>query len=328
LDSLKTFRMTAGQWARFSERGRQAVVILATPSFASWLEDDEVFIPRVLEAVTRPSKNPWVPNVVEVVCACVDGLSPHFDWIHYQRGEPAPEGFSLLHGTRNDILPRLWNPNHVTKTESSALQSTITFSRLKRTTTVTLPLANTLFKTGKQSTLVIAKWKAKDGLFVKMESKERSDISINVFGRLGSGIPSNIIPAVPLTPARRIISGLGNIVRQLDFGDDGIGPASYELENNVYEYLELKGRSNSTISVWALIVPADTQAGATPRPIERLLIRASSVKELWRQKHPRMDYVGQLIDKGAAFYRVCKSTCPKSMFVSITFLYTLCINYK
>jgi hypothetical protein len=327
LDSLKTFRMTAGQWASFFQRGPQVVVILATPSFTSWLEDD-VFIPRVLETVIQPSKNPLVPNVVEVVCACVDGLSPHFDRIHYQRGEPAPEGFSLLHGTKNDVLPRLWNPNHVDKTESSALQSTITFSRLKGTTTVTLPLANTLFKTGKQSTLVIAKWKVKDGLFVKMESKERSNIAMNVFDHLRSGIPSNIIPAVPLTPARRIISGLGNIVRQLDFSDDGIGPASYELEKNVYEYLELKGRSNSTISVWALIVPEDAQAGATPKRIEQLLIHANLVKELWRQKHPRMDYVGQLIGKGAAFYRVCKSPCAKLMFVSSTFLYTLCINYE
>ena len=311
--------MSAGHWIGFSKRGRQAVVILGTPSFASWLDDDETFIRKILETITRPSAKSSLPPVIEVICACVDGLSPPFGRIHYQRGKPATEGFSLLHGTRNDILPELSSPNDASKTELSALQSTITFSRSNRTTAVTVPLANTLFQTGRQSTLLIAKWKVKNGSLVKMDSEQRSDIAINAFGRLESGIPSNSIPAVPLTPARRIISGLGNIVRQLDFGDEGIGPASRELEKSVYEYLELKGRSNSTVSVWALIAPEDTQAGGTSTRMERLLVDAGSVKRLWRRQHSRTDYVGHFIGMGATFCRVCKFTCTLTLLVSAYF---------
>ena len=325
LTCSKKLRMSGGQWVRFCERGRQAVVILGTPSFASWLEDDEVFIPKLLESITRPSLKASTPTVIEVICACVDGLSPHFDSFHNLRGKHPVEGFSLLHGTRNDILPKLWSASDVPATESSVLNSTITFSRSKRNTTVTLPLANTLFKTGKQSTLLVAKWEARNGSYVKTASEQRRDVAVNVFGRLEPGIPRSIIPAVPLTPARRIISGLGNIVRQLDFGDDGIGPASRELEKNVYEYLELKGRSNSTISVWALIVPENTQAGRTSRRMERLLVDEISVKRLWTKSHPRTDYVGHMIGKGATFYRVGKFTCVGVLYWHVPF--STCIAY-
>jgi hypothetical protein len=46
-------------------------------------------------------------------------------------------------------------------------------------------------------------------------------------------VPTSYIPGIPLTPARAIVNGLGNIVRKLKFDDGLIGPASQELEASV-----------------------------------------------------------------------------------------------
>ncbi len=46
-------------------------------------------------------------------------------------------------------------------------------------------------------------------------------------------VPTSYIPGIPLTPARAIVNGLGNIVRKLKFDNGLIGPASQELEASV-----------------------------------------------------------------------------------------------
>jgi hypothetical protein len=48
-------------------KGNYGVVILATPSFAAWLEDNAGFIPKVLKSMDLFSS-------VSVISACVDGL--------------------------------------------------------------------------------------------------------------------------------------------------------------------------------------------------------------------------------------------------------------
>lgn len=53
------------------------MVILATPNFATWLEHGNGFVDQVLREAT--SRIPWSPervHEIDVVCACVDGLSP------------------------------------------------------------------------------------------------------------------------------------------------------------------------------------------------------------------------------------------------------------
>lgn len=78
LSALNGFRFTENQWAIWAKyAGRQAVVLLFTPTFATLVENDTSFVPDVLKRLTRMST--WgsqKPLEIEVVCACVDGLSP------------------------------------------------------------------------------------------------------------------------------------------------------------------------------------------------------------------------------------------------------------
>jgi hypothetical protein len=63
----------------------------------------------------------------------------------------------------------------------------------------------------------------------------------------------------PITEPRRIVSGLGNIVRQIEI-DGKPTPASSELETAVQQVINRRAKSNpdvatKTIAVWALVIP-------------------------------------------------------------------------
>jgi hypothetical protein len=331
LKALKTrFRMTSAHWKNFSRDAQQAVVILATPSFANWLEDD-TFIAGCLERLTRSivhdnkaqkaakaqtEQSTYSDFEVDVVCACVDGLAPDVDWIPYSVGHRAREGFSVLQWRTVDILPDLWNSEDSVSNKSPTTTASLTFAKpasAQIQANVVLPLANTLFSNGRHSTLLVSKWsttaegkkrRAKTNSLVKVRSLEKSNQTICVFDGQREAPPSIRVPAIPLTPARRIVSGLGNIVRQIDFGDKGWGPASRELESNIDEYLSTTGRERSTIAVWALIVPKGSLPIRQSSPDFNLLHDTNQVKAQWQEEIPGSDFVGYWLGQGAKFCRV------------------------
>lgn len=186
---------------------------------------------------------------------------------------------------------------------------------------LTLPLANTLFRTGRLSTLLVSRWKydAEKADFVTIRAPvERTNVAVNMLQDVYQRIPWTFMPAVPITPARPIVNGLGNIVRTVDFGgDEGHGPASRELEATVTKYLDVMGYGNTTIDVWALIVPPESiphriKSGLPydkPHPLA-LSIAADKVQSKWQDNvelGEESDYVGFWIKTGnAKFCRVRK----------------------
>ena len=242
------------------------------------------------------------PIEVDVVCGVCDGLAPR----PVSMKQPSGAGFSILHKPwKQDDL---WecNPTAV----SPNLQSTITFSANKgHKVTLTLPLANTLFNNGRLSTLLLSRWRSSgDSFEVTQEQTEKKNVTLNVFRKLRIPRPSIQIPSVPLTPMRRIQSGLGNIVRTIDFGEGGlpdVGPASRELEMRVTGYLSKQGLDHSVIDVWALVIPAEALSGPWN---EKVKILMSDVEDLRAKRSPSTDKgccdVGDFIDKGATLCRV------------------------
>ncbi|KAG0650596.1 hypothetical protein D0Z07_2574 [Hyphodiscus hymeniophilus] len=316
------FLNTSKSWKRFAQESGTAVIILATPTFAKWLEDDE-FIASCLGGLTRPILNAkkarkaakvtlesgTIKNFeLDVVCACVDGLSPNVKWIPYAVGHRASEGFSILQGRTADLLPDLWDSESSTITKSPTMTASLTFAKptdSRKTSTETqivLPLANTLFSNGRHSTLLVSKWRAWPDSFVKMRTLEKDSQTIHAFDILRNVPPPSIrVSATPITPARRIASGLGNIVKQIDFGEQGWGPASRELETNIDDYLAQTQREKSTIAVWALIVPKDLPK---PPPRFNLLDDADQVKANWQSLLPNPEFIGYWLRRGAKFCRV------------------------
>ena len=320
LSALKRFCTTSKYWNVFAKDPEQAVVILATPSFAKWFEDDS-FIARFLEKITRILPNdkqarktakPQIENKtfkpfeLDVLCACVDGLSPDIDWMPYTVDRRAKEGFSILQGRTLKILPNLWDVEDSASTSSPTITASLTFAKAttsQNESQVVLPLANTLFLNGRHSTLLVSKWRVEKDSFVKVRSLEKRNQTITVFDGRRPGPPSIRVPAIPLTPARRIVSGLGNIVKQVDFGE-GPGPASRELEANIDEYLFRTGREKAAIAVWALIVPKALIPDVKLPPPYSLLYDMDRVRVQWRAVVPSPDFVGNWLNRGAKFCRV------------------------
>lgn len=305
----------------FYTESDQALVILATPGYATWLEDDVSFIPGILQNLIRPIKDPSIiqeqaaigtskepngpPFEVDVICACVDGLAPSIKQIKFQKARPIEEGFSFLYGRSSQIVPDLWEPEPSNISNSPGMQSSLTFTGESRNASqVTLPLANTLFRNGRNSTLLTTRWQAQpDGSFQKVKSGEKNNQLIKIFHNTKPGIPSTSISVVPLTPARPIVSGLGNIVRQIRFSEE-IGPASRELEDNIDEYFDHTKQSKSALAVWALVVPKESHPTQSQEPPDDLLFNADDVKRFWVAPDERSTLIGHWIDRGASICRV------------------------
>lgn len=237
----------------------------------------------------------------------MDGLAPKPEEILSYREKPAIEGFSFLYGRRELILPDWTNDEFTSsKSTSPSLLSSITFSEdlASGAYDITVPLATTLFRNGRHSTLLVSTWwQDSASSFQRIgEPLERKNVRIQVSRSESTMSLDTYIPVVQLTPARRIVNGLGNIVRRLDFGHGVVGPASEELERRVNSELALNPRTKP--EVWALIVPADAIAKGDggsnalalnpPQTTERP--RASGTADYL--------YIGYWLSRGATFCRV------------------------
>ncbi len=296
VDALASFQ----EWGRHYTKWQQPTVcILATPTFASWLEASSEFIPKALQSVVGRSN----AGYVDVVCAVVDGLAPR----PISMKDPSGEGFSIWR--RSNVPDDVWVQDATVS--SPTLQSTLTLQRGRDT--LTLPLANTLFRNGRHSTLLISRWKSTGESFkINRAQIEKQNVLLRGLGGKKSYYPiRSCIPSIPLTPMRRVQDGLGNIVRTIDFGQEGVknvGPASRELEQSVTEYLAQEGHGSSTVNVWALIIPQDTSLAHFVRSMEAKGTLNTGVDVLRTQTSfssiKKRHYIGKLIRRGAILCRV------------------------
>lgn len=243
--------MPEKQWKVWGIR-MQTLVVLVTPSFATWL-DDEVFMSKLVGAFTYLT--PELP-VIDVIAAVVDGIAPTPDVIRTTAEQKVAEGFSMIHGRSAHLTPNLWSDQSGRAPTPLSQPARLTFSEPPEASgNVTLPLANTLFVNGNPSTLLVTRWRHNGESYNKIRSERKSHQTIRSLARGKKLLPHLWIHATAITPARRISSGLGNIIRQLDF-EEGTGPASRELEAAVNAYIETRKEEKSTLAVWALVIPA------------------------------------------------------------------------
>ncbi|KAI9642334.1 hypothetical protein NHQ30_009136 [Ciborinia camelliae] len=291
----------------------EAVVILVTPAFAKWLEDDENFIKGVLECLTHHHVDNK-PNYVVVVAAVVDGLAPSPGDIPIAERAGPLEGFSFLYGVRTQLLSpkNVWEPeSYKNDLTNPAKLSHLIFSgkscskqsEQSLATTISLPLANTLFVNGKHSTLETSQWTRRNmGEYKCLQSVEKQYQRIKVFHHESTTIPPIFVPAVPLTLPRPIANGLGNIIRQLSFGpeDTDNRPASSELESQVTRYMAFSER-HATIGVWALIYRKEI---LDPNLKATTLEMTEQLESTWGNDDQNLRFVGTQIALGAILCRV------------------------
>jgi hypothetical protein len=275
----------------------RAIVILATQKLARYLNDTET-ITTWLSHLNHFSDK----ATFHVVCGCVDGLAPTLKDVEQVRGRDPQEGFTILCGESDRILPRLLDESVTASDEMKPGSITIANDQPARMS-VTLPLANTLFTNGQASTLSVSKWQFVEGTY--KQTAPYTSIKSITLNALDTTRGSNMayIPLLPLTQARELTEGYGNILRKIDVGGSS-HPASSELEVKVPAFLQKAFSLTPSIEIWALLFP---------ERLVRKLIEASptSVQHLGFGYKGSFDIgkygeVGYWISKGAKLCRVRK----------------------
>jgi hypothetical protein len=252
--------------------------VLASGNFGTWLEDAQ-FMTAMLRSLGGLPDAPAgtgasaTARPVSVLAVIVSGLPPSHVF-----GDPS-NGFSILHGELEQLMPDLWQPVGLKiprspRSRDAELQSSIGFvlgqgPKWPAPVEVTIPLANTTFINNRQSTLLAMQWDraANDGYRTAgVVEKQTQRVLLNTeaagpdAASISQGFHADLtIPLVPVTPPRLVLAGWENIVRQIELDGKPV-PASQELEDIVhtifaqqqktYEEGEIK-----TIPVWALVIP-------------------------------------------------------------------------
>ncbi|KZF23664.1 hypothetical protein L228DRAFT_122023 [Xylona heveae TC161] len=178
---------------------------------------------------------------------------------------------------------------------------------------IQVPLANTLFQTGNQSTLSTSKWVLQPGSsgFSCLEKSEPASLAINLPGQSTTAELAKTtynVPIFAVTPPRELGAAMGNIIRQLIF--DKSVPASEELERALTEYFASQKLPQQALSVWALVIPRavfsqlkegqgpETSSDTIFQPAEPFKTGSDSWEPL------QSSIIGTYIEAGAHMHRV------------------------
>ncbi len=263
---------------------------------------ETLFKPMSTAQAKRPS--------LHVLSGITDGLSPHG-----LSGEPR-SGFSVLYGPTDNILPGLWGKDGFTGT-SQDRTSCVSFvtNPLEGNTgalEVTLPLANTVFQNGRRSTLYASRWDVRDGGSVALRMKDPK-ITQQIAAK-GDSVDQalSIIPLLPLTPPRKIVAGLGNIVRQVEV-DGSVTPASRELEAIMPSIFEERAQrepisSPRPIGVWCWVIPPHVMEA---KKFDNLkLFKAGSSQTEADIIANSNEIFSELLSSGCRLHKICTRNHP------------------
>lgn len=149
---------------------------------------------------------------------------------------------------------------------------------------VGLRLANTVFVNGKDRTLLGMRWDY-DLASERYSLSQCYDLAIcDVTSPAATARSSLNIALHPVTQRSKVVSSMGNILRQLSKSIDGdvndAMPASSELEKELPKYVKEHGITDQRLSVWALVEPSETSSrieSTTEGRLERLIQGGSRI---------------------------------------------------
>lgn len=314
--------------------------MLVTPSFASWIEDD-AHLGRVLyriygKTLLRGRKKKNVPPLhIQVLCAVVDRLpvgraiSPkttlHAEASH--RATEVPVAGSGFEGIAYTTLPLSLSvpskelSHHAPGAIDFILRERVIDNTFTRDL-VRLPLANTVFQTGKTTTMSLSKWTINDVHATKpltlstKKSVSRHGIHIaDLDGSPDDLVSAFSIPLIPLTVPRLVEGCMGNIIRRLTGPGGETITASSELEDVVPRFFKSRGEPAQSTTAWALVVPranVDAAAARTSQLLDKLGDATTDEdaldkrwEQLWRCDPPAWNtLVSQQLAEGARLHRV------------------------
>jgi hypothetical protein len=257
-------------------QGQDAAVILVSRDLAPWLADKK-FLADLITATGLATACPE-RRTLSVLSAVVDEV-PYYSSKKNDFG--SSQGISVLLGKGDFLIPTLWFSE---KSQGITPRASLEFRTWKAAwaTKLTLPLANTLFTTGQPHTLFATRWAAtgEPGPVLR-DSVKRTQATIGLPPSVELHDPKSTLRVnlTPVTPPRKILASLGNILSKIEI-DGHPAPPSQELESNIPKLLERRRSSlppdhpPAPVGVWALTIPKD-------------LLRAYPIMESSDSYHPR-----------------------------------------
>lgn len=270
------------------------VILLLTPSFAAWLNDGQTFVHDALAGLFCENNGSSNVDVLAAVVDCLPSPSTGPSPVIAQRlgdveDRSLPggrEGIAFLVGDAAQLAAGLWSADSeevVIDTMTMQQRSTLSFRlrpgenpsgtvahglvpRPQVDYEIELPLANTIFRNGRDSTMFASRWTRSEDkqrmvlTKIKTRTLQHQRILIPVEADESPHKALSLdAPLLTLTVPRMIASAMGNIVRQLYrdiYGSETL-PASHGLEQAVMEFLDQGGKSPQQVAVWALVTPKE-----------------------------------------------------------------------
>ncbi|KAJ5684180.1 uncharacterized protein N7477_000525 [Penicillium maclennaniae] len=241
-------------------------LLLVTPSFAHWIDTSNPFLESLIGRLF-----PGFPNSTPVyaVAAVVDKLPNSMHSRASGSGEigdseflsTQPEGLSLLTIQRENVRGKAAAARRIggPAGEDPDLVISIEDTSASKGTAhdVGLRLANTVFVNGKESTLMGMRWIYNNDVGAYALSQSVNLTSCYVTSVCATTEPSLTLPLDPVGERRRVITGMGNILRQVSKSTDPTSveamPASTELETALPRYIKEHNIVDQRVSVWALV---------------------------------------------------------------------------
>ncbi|KAJ6005010.1 hypothetical protein N7540_012809 [Penicillium herquei] len=260
----------------YETKSNAVPVLLVTPSLAHWIDPTSSFLSEFLTKFYQSSSE--TISTRHVVAAVVDKI-PSVAQSHSSSSESAIgaseeyEGVSLLVIEGENLKWKAEPPRRIGDPAGEEPSLVVSVRDERSAHAVGLRLANTVFINGKERTFLGMRWTAGDNGYVLDRSVGLT--SCVVTSSEASVQPELSLPLNPVTQRRRVITGMGNILRQLakstDPSSDEPMPASTELEKELPRYIEENNIADRRVSVWALVEKPDVEiAGETSSTQDRL----------------------------------------------------------
>ncbi|KAJ6093585.1 hypothetical protein N7486_008874 [Penicillium sp. IBT 16267x] len=265
----------------FESNSSSVPLLLVTPNLAHLLDPTSPFIGDLISKVLR--NTPHKPDTFHAIAAVVDRIPNSAP----QRPETLLagdattgineyDGVSMMIAREDNVQWKATIPRRIGSPAGDEPSLTVSIRDKTSVHAVGLRLTNTIFLNGSERTFVGMRWVARNDGYVLEKSTDLA--SCVVTSTQDSIRPRLMLPLEPVTQRRRVITGMGNILRQLakstDRSSDEPMPASTELEKELPRYIEEHNIADRRVSVWALVETPDVEIADPNSSIQDQLTRS------------------------------------------------------
>ncbi|KAI4245639.1 MAG: hypothetical protein L6R40_002440 [Gallowayella cf. fulva] len=251
------------------------------------LAEGNRFIPDLI----RQTYHGWAKGrILDVLVAVIDRISYPSSQIKKAGLDPGQgrigysgKGISVMLTDSEVGAPDLWSQREQTDQKASSTaqrRSTLSFQfgansehvdrneksttpKLFLSRTVKLPVANTIFHNGRESTIQAQRWIVGETILEPaLACIKRTWLKEQVlrmafpFPDAPDKFPTQVfIPLSPITRPKRVATSMGNVIRQFYARNEHLEPASKDLETAVAHWISQTGNERKAVEVWALISP-------------------------------------------------------------------------